>query len=145
MSFNYKAMSSTNEAYAFSRLIDHYNTHGRIIVAYDIDDTVRPYYSGSCEKVKSVLRAAAQYLNCYFIAYTCNPNIEKIKEYLKEEELPFDSINENAPFAPNYTGGKLFYNIFLDDKAGLAEATERLEDLIHYITNLQYIEEEPNE
>jgi hypothetical protein len=135
MSFNYKAMESTNSTYAFSRLIDHYNTHNRLIVAYDVDDTVRPYYSGSCEKVKSVLRAAAQYLNCYFIVYTCNPNTDKIKEYLIEEELPFDSINENAPFTPNYINGKLFYNIFLDDKAGLNEAVERLEALIHYIIN----------
>ena len=41
--------------------------------------------------------------------------------------------------------GKLFYNIFLDDKAGLKEATDRLENLINYIINLQYNEEVPNE
>ena len=145
MDFNYKVMSSTNEAYAFSRLIEHYNTHDRIIIAYDIDDTVRPYYSGSCERVKSVLRAAAKYLNCYFIVYTCNPNIDKIKKFLDDEELPYDSINENAPFAPSGMNGKLFYNIFLDDKAGLREATDRLENLINYIINLQYNEEVPNE
>ena len=137
MNFNYKVMSSTNEAYAFSRLIEHYKKHDRVIIAYDVDDTVRPYYSGSCEKVKSVLRAAAQYLNCYFIVYTCNPNTDKIKKFLDNEELPYDSINENAPFAPK-VNGKLFYNIFLDDKAGLREAVERLEDLIHYIINEEY-------
>ena len=141
MDFNYKVMSSTNEAYAFSRLIEHYKKHDRIIVAYDIDDTVRPFYSGSCEKVKSVLRAAAKHLNCYFIVYTCNPNIDKIKKFLDDEELPYDSINENAPFAPAHMNGKLFYNIFLDDKAGLREAAERLEDLIHYVINEKYKEE----
>ena len=141
MDFNYKVMSSTNEAYAFSRLIEHYKEHDRIIVAYAIDDTVRPFRSGSCEKVKSVLRAAAEHLNCYFIVYTCNPNIDKIKKFLNDEELPYDSINENAPFAPAYMNGKLFYNIFLDDKAGLREAVERLEDLIYYVINEKYKEE----
>jgi hypothetical protein len=55
--------------------------------------------------------------------------------------LPYDAINENAPFAPTNINGKLFYNIFLDDKAGLREAVERLEDLIYYVINEKYKEE----
>jgi hypothetical protein len=63
-----------------------------------------------------------------------------IKKYLVQEGLPFDSINENAPFI-TCKGGKLFYNIFLDDKAGLGETVKALNDLIYLVINNRVVKE----
>ena len=134
MSLNYKDLPSVSPNYLLLRLIEQYETHGQLIIAYDFDDTVKPFWCTSCEDVKSVLRLAKEKLNAYFIVYTSNANIDSIKKYLIKEELPFDSINENAPFI-SCEGSKLFYNIFLDDKAGLSETVKALSDLIYLVIN----------
>ena len=134
MSLNYNQVSSTNLNYPLLRLIDQYKKHGQIIIAYDIDDTVRPYYCTTCTDIQSLIRLAKSALNAYLIVYTSNPNIEEIKHFLDKEEIPYDSINENAPFV-HYKTGKVFYNILLDDKAGLAQAASNLKDLIYIVQN----------
>lgn len=129
-------LSSTSPTFLLTRLINQYKTQDRIIIAYDFDDTVRPYWCSSCEDVKSILRLARDKLNAYLIVYTCNPNHDEIVQYLTEEEIPFDSINENAPFIDETKiKGKLFYNVFLDDKAGLGETVKALEDLCYLAYN----------
>ncbi len=132
----YQGIHSTHPSFLLSRLIEQYKNQERLIIAYDFDDTVKPYWCGSCEDVKSVLRLCRDTLNAYFIVYTCNPNHNKIKEYLTEEEIPFDTINQNAPFIDaSYISGKLFYNVFLEDKAGLGEVVKTLEELCYLVNN----------
>lgn len=120
-----------------SRLINEYDNHGRLIIAYDYDSTVYDYHNtgSTYDKVKELLRKADK-IGCYLIVYTCSgedryPEIEK---YLKENDVPFHAINENCPditFAQN----KLYYNILLDDRAGLASAYADLEVAIDAITH----------
>ena len=134
MSIEYNQIPSTNLNFSLMRLIEQYKNNDKLIIAYDIDDTVRPYYSRSCNDIQSLLRMAKEKLNAYFIVYTSNSNIDEIKEYLTKWDIPYDTINENAPFVPFKTG-KIFYNILLDDKAGLAKAASNLKDLIYLVTN----------
>lgn len=109
--------------FLYNRLKEAYLEHDRLIIAYDIDDTVRPYKSKSCEETKKLIRRAKEVLNPYFIIYTANPHNEKNIQFLNDENLPFDTINENVPEIGRYGDGlKIYYNLFLDDKAGLAEA-----------------------
>lgn len=132
----YKEIHSTHPSFLLTRLIEQYKNQDRLIIAYDFDDTVRPYWCGSCEDVKSVLRLCKDVLNAYFIVYTCNTNHDKIREYLTEEEIPFDTINQNAPFInTSHISGKLFYNVFLEDKAGLGEVVKTLEELCYLVGN----------
>ena len=129
-------LPSTSASFLLTRLIHQYKKQDRLIIAYDFDDTVRPYWCSSCEYVKSVLRIARDTLNAYFIVYTCNPNHDMITKYLDEEEIPYNSINQNAPFIDeSQISGKLFYNLFLDDKAGLKEAVEALDELCYLVYN----------
>ena len=131
-----ESLPSVSSCFLLSRLIEQYRKQDRLVIAYDFDDTVRPYWCSSCEDVKSVLRIAKDTLNAYFIVYTCNPHHDKIKDYLDKEEIPYDSINENAPFInPEMISGKLFYNLFLDDKAGLGESVRALNDLCYLVYN----------
>jgi hypothetical protein len=134
MGFEYSQVSSTNLNFPLLRLMEQYKKHGRLIIAYDFDDTVSPFYCANCTEVQSLLRMAKNTIDAYFIVYTSNPNIERVKDFLDKNNLPYDSINENAPFV-NYSGGKVFYNIFLDDKAGLAQAASNLKDLLYMVKN----------
>jgi hypothetical protein len=127
-------LPATSSSFALGRLIEQYQKHNQLVIAYDFDDTVKPYWCGDCTEIQSLLRGAKRTLNAYFIVYTSNKDIEGIKAFLNEENIPYDSINENAPFAPPM-GGKIYYNLFLDDKAGLQQAAGILHDLIYLVDN----------
>ena len=116
--------------FLYERLSDAYEEHDRLIIAYDIDDTVRPYKSKSCEDVKALIRRAKRILKPYFIVFTANPHKEKNVAFLEAEGLPYDAINENADFIGRYGDGlKVYYNLLLDDKAGLKESYDALDRL----------------
>lgn len=116
--------------FLYKRLFDAYEEHDRLIIAYDLDDTVRPYKSKSCEDVKTLIKRAKRILKPYFIVFTANPHKEKNIAFLEAEGLPYDAINENAEFIGRYGDGlKVYYNLLLDDKAGLKEAYDALDRL----------------
>lgn len=136
---------STEPGFLLSRLIKQYQTQDKIVIAYDFDDTVRPYYSAGCIEVQSVLRMSKKVLNPYFIVFTSNNNHDDIKRFLDEENIPYDSINENAPFVDFIkSGDKLFYNVLLDDKSGLGEVVETLKTLNRLVLNKIITKEKNN-
>ncbi len=129
-----KYLFSTNPSFLLQRLIEQYEKQDKLIVAYDFDDTVKPYWCADCGKVQSILRRLRDNIDAYFIVYTCNKDHEEIRDFLNKWDIPYDSINENAPFAPN-VDGKLFYNVFLDDKAGLGEVVNTLDQFLYLVLN----------
>ena len=137
---DYKHLFSTNPSFLLERLITQYQKQDKLIIAYDIDDTVRPAYCTDCVNVQSLLRKINDSLDAYFIVFTSNEDIDGVKAYLDEEEIPYDAINTNAPFVP-YKNGKVFYNVLLDDKAGLGEVVNTLEQLVYLVRN-RYITKE---
>lgn len=134
---------STNPSFLLQRLISQYQKQEKLIVAYDFDDTVSPYWCANCTQVQSILRRLRDNIDTYFIVYTSNDDHDKIKKFLTANDIPFDSINENAPFAPTKEG-KLFYNVFLDDKAGLGEVVNTLDQFLYLVQN-GYIQKEKKE
>lgn len=129
-----KFLLSTHPSFLLERLISQYKKQDRLIIAYDFDDTVCPMYSANCEDVKSIIRKLKSSINAFFIVFTSNKDIDSIKEYLDEEEIPYNAINENAEFVP-FKEGKIFYNVLLDDKAGLGETVNTLRQLIYLVEN----------
>ena len=75
--------------------------------------------------VKDLIRKYKNY--AYFIVFTSSESnrYDEIKEILEKENLPYDSINEDAPFIP-FKGRKVYYNILLDDRAGLNQTYNEL-------------------
>lgn len=138
-----KYLFSTNPSFLLQRLISQYQKQDKLIVAYDFDDTVSPYWCANCTQVQSILRRLRDNIDTYFIVYTSNDDHDKIKKFLTANDIPFDSINENAPFAPTKEG-KLFYNVFLDDKAGLGEVVNTLDQFLYLVQN-GYIQKEKKE
>lgn len=109
-----------------ARLMDEYRRHGQIIVAYDFDDTVFDYHGRgeTYTEVAELLRRLSPYAR--FIVFTsCSEEKNKeIAEYLSENDIPFDAINEDI--ITKFKGRKIYYNILLDDRAGLREVFDTL-------------------
>ena len=110
----------------YTRLFNEWIKHGKIIIAYDFDSTVYDTHKqgNTYYDVQDLLRYCKR-IGAYFIVFTANGDTEFIKKHLAENELPFDKINDNLHFI-NTTGRKIYYNILLDDRAGLSSAYETL-------------------
>jgi len=121
--------TKTKEVY--KRLERTYLKFGKLIVAYDFDNTVRDYKTGLCnEKVAKLIREVKDY--SYLIVYTCRTIDEEgfVIDWLKENNIPFDSINEPYGETLRFTSKcKLYFNILLDDKAGLPTTYKCLKKL----------------
>lgn len=115
-----------NSQNTYKRLMDEFVAHGKLIIAYDFDDTVFDYHNRgeSYENVINLLRRLRPYAN--FIVFTACPKEKegKIISYLKENKVPYDTINEDI--IPKFGGRKVYYNLLLDDRAGLREVYDLL-------------------
>jgi predicted HAD superfamily phosphohydrolase YqeG len=116
------------------RLMREYQTHGSICIAYDFDDTVYDFHQKGrkyTEVVELLRRAKAA--NCYLIVWTGNEDMEMVRAYLADNDIPYDSINENPPFWKG-KGRKLYANLYLDDRAGLPSAFYQLERMLDIVS-----------
>ena len=101
------------------RLHKQYKEHGKLVIAFDFDDTVYPY-TWDLEYIIPVRYALveAKARGHILVCYTANDDYAKVSRYLDYHGLTPDFYNES----PVPSKGKIFYNIFLDDKCGLHEA-----------------------
>ena len=112
---------------SYQRLKKEFLEHGKLIIAYDFDSTVFDYHNTGCsyEMVRDLIRKWKDY--AYFIVFTSSEEdrFEEISRILKELNIPYNSINGDAPFI-TFKGRKVYYNILLDDRAGLSQTYEEL-------------------
>ena len=112
---------------SYQRLKKEFLEHGKLIIAYDFDSTVFDYHNTgySYEMVRDLIRKWKDH--AYFIVFTSSEEdrFEEIAQKLNALNIPYDSINDDAPFIP-FKGRKVYYNILLDDRAGLSQTYEEL-------------------
>jgi hypothetical protein len=100
-----------------------------IWIAYDFDNTVFDYHGQGHDysEVMNLLRELkASNISCGFIIWTAADDMDFVKKFLDEHELPYDLINENPPFFQKKNPRKIYANILLDDRAGLLSAYHQL-------------------
>ena len=118
----------------YERLKKDYLEHKSLFVAYDYDNTVFDYHNQGInyEKIIKLLRVCKS-LNFILILFTGNEGeqLEIIKKDLIKRNIPYHLINEN----PLMKTRKPYYNILLDDRAGLKEAYYNLKKLTNEIRN----------
>lgn len=118
----------------YERLRKDYLEHGSLFVAFDYDNTVFDYHNQGIEydKVIDLLRTCKS-LGFTLILFTGNEGaqLEVLEKDLKNRDIPYDLINEN----PLMKTRKPYYNILLDDRAGLYEAYKNLKKLTDEIRN----------
>ncbi len=124
------------------RMVDEYKKYPHYIIAVDHDDTIEKWHSdGEHEMVRRLVRDCKTYLDAYIIIFTANRDENHVKSFWKEHSLPFDKINENSPIALEYfekmkyekEPRKIYYNVLLDDKAGLSNVYYCLQELIDLV------------
>lgn len=118
----------------YERLRKDYLEHGSLFVAFDYDNTVFDYHNLGIkyDKIIDLLRECKS-LGFTLILFTGNEGdkLQVIKEDLRNRDIPFDLINEN----PLMKTRKPYYNILLDDRAGLLEAYQNLKKLTNELRN----------
>ena len=124
-----------------NRLIEEWKQHGKIIIAFDYDDTVSPWRLNTeddCKKVINIL-IDAQHVGAHLVCFTaCKEDRHpEIKRYLSERGLQTDTINQNPIELPYGNQNKVYANIFIDDRAGLDTALEMLSTAMYPHESIQ--------
>jgi hypothetical protein len=118
------------------RLLEEYKTYGNLIIAFDFDNTVFDYkglgddYSDIIQLLKT-----CKDKNMTLVLFTVctNPNeLQKKIDYLYECGIKPDYINTSPIFEGST---KPYYNLLLDDRAGLEEAVQLLQFILQYEQN----------
>ena len=121
-----------NYEHCLSRLQEELNKHKQLIIAYDYDDTVHDFHNKNrtYDDVISLLQTYKELGIGKFICFTASKKnrYKEIQDYLIKNNIPCDKINEGFEGCPN--GGKIYYNILLDDRAGLFTSYKLLKDLL---------------
>lgn len=125
-----------NDEETYNRLLIEYKKYNSLYVAFDFDNTVYDYHKtgDTFPKLEELLIKCRRF-NMNLILFTANEG-EKLPEiinYCKERGYEPDYINEN----PMFPTRKPYYNILLDDRAGLKSSYDTLSKLLFQIENMQ--------
>lgn len=109
------------------RLYDEWITHKKVIIAVDYDDTIKPWKFEKLNHLTELvnLLKRAKKVGCYIVVFSAcdSSRYDEIRETFKELGIEIDSINTNPIDLPyGNSGSKIYFNILLDDRAGLYEA-----------------------
>ena len=119
------------------RLLWEYNHYGRLVVGVDFDNTIRPIkQDSSCEAVVELLKRCSADPKIDLCLWTISSgsdehlsnghlSLQEKIEYCKSLGIKLDYINE-SPYLEDYSGKKQFFNVLLDDRAGLESAYRNL-------------------
>lgn len=128
-----------NEDKCIERLMNEYHKHNNLIVAFDFDNTIFDYHNdgGDYSDIIDILNLCHQ-LKFTLVLYTCEISTKKLAWKINwcQEHMGIkpDYVN-SSPILNNITSNsKIYYNILLDDRAGLNEAYSIL---VHVISNIE--------
>lgn len=81
------------------------------------------------------LRKEKDYNNTEIIIWTCRSEkyIEPVRKFLKENNIPFDYINENVEWLPFETSRKVYADIYIDDRAKFISADGSTPELVKMV------------
>ena len=107
-----------------NRLVKEWLKNGKIIIACDLDDTIIPYneeIKENCKKMVDLI-LECQEQGIYFLINTARSKeqLKQAKQQVESLGIEIHGINEmhqewDKPYGLN---GKLYANIFLDDRGG---------------------------
>lgn len=115
------------------RLFDEWSNYGKIIIGVDFDSTLSPYHT--IDNTEDIMRCIslikkAKETGAYVVVYTCcDPGrYEGILGFCTNNGIKVDAVNKNPIALPYGHDTKPYCNIYLDDRAGLCEAMNILEE-----------------
>lgn len=130
-----------NDEGAFERLLADYKRYKTLIVGFDFDNTVFDYNNngGDYSEIIELLKECKS-LRFNICLYTITDRIDwKYKHCCKLGIKP-DYVNE-SPVIIEQGSNKPFFNILLDDRAGLESAYNMLSRVIQYVKQSENLTE----
>jgi len=128
-----------------ARLTDEWLRYGKIIIAVDFDDTLKPWSDivsqQDCDEVIALLIECKK-SGAYVVVNTaCNPDrFEEIRGYCSSKGLQVDKINANPINLPYGTHGKVYANIYLDDRGDLVGSIKILQRALYGVRGVRSYE-----
>lgn len=114
------------------RLVEEWLKYGKLIVAFDFDNTVFDYHGKghTFDHVISQLQQLGK-MGCHMICFTsCDQSrYQEIRKYLQANNIPCHGINTDSEIVP-FKGRKIYYNVFYDDRAGLGEVYAAMQQVV---------------
>jgi hypothetical protein len=121
-----------NNSVCVARLLEQYEKHGKLIVAVDFDDTVYDFYgrNHTYSKVIALLKKCNE-LEFPVVVYTARhtDHHATVYKYMEQIGVRITGVNKEV-IDHGDADSKLYYNLLLDDKAGLKQAYEVLHDTL---------------
>jgi hypothetical protein len=110
-----------------NRLVNEWLKNGKLIIACDLDDTIIPYneeIKDNCQKVVDLI-LECQKVGIIFIINTARgeKQLENARNQVEELGIEVHGVNQmHEEWGRSYgINGKVYANIFLDDRGGLME------------------------
>ena len=127
-----------NQQACLERLKNEYDKYGKLIVAFDFDNTIYDFHKneGDYSEVIDLLKECIK-LEFDLILFTVDEDPDKVSEkvrWLVSNDLwSYKSSHFFVNTGPLFSGSrKPYYNILLDDRAGLEESYNILKQVIDY-------------
>jgi MoaA/NifB/PqqE/SkfB family radical SAM enzyme len=131
-----------------NRLATEWLKNDKIIIACDLDDTIIPYneeIKDNCKKMVDLI-LECQKEGIYFLINTARSKeqLKKAKQQVEDLGIEVHGVNEmhkewNRPYGVN---GKLYANIFLDDRGGFWDSYETLRNVLTIVRKTRKNEKE---
>jgi len=121
------------------RLIFEWLKYGNLIVALDFDNTIFDYHEDKQTylDVINLVKECKKY-GCKIVIFSAREesDYDFIRTHCSSVGIELDGINENMPYL-HYKARKIYYNVLLDDRAGLPSAFKSLSNALNYIKSTQ--------
>jgi hydroxymethylpyrimidine pyrophosphatase-like HAD family hydrolase len=122
------------------RLIRQYKEHKSLVIAVDFDDTIYPGNVNTSDQLSKVLITLRECtaLGLKLVIFTARnqKDFPEILNFCDRHKLDVKAINEDIVELVKPTSGKIYYNVLLDDKAGLEQALKILRSALSIIKHL---------
>lgn len=121
---------------ATGRLHDEYDKYGKLIIGFDFDNTIFDYHNcGGDFRSIILLLQECKTLGFTLYLFTADSDPEKLKwktDFCKHYGIEPEYINESPVLKENK---KPYFNILLDDRAGLESAYCILKTVVLYASS----------
>lgn len=118
------------------RLVKEYETHGKLVVGFDFDNTVYDCHAngGNYMNVIKLLQRCKElgFILCLYTAEARPEHLNWKVLYCEKYGIKPDYVNDSPLLGGVEKTNKPFFNILLDDRAGLESAFYTLEHVVKY-------------
>ena len=126
-----------------NRLVTEWLKNGKIIIACDLDDTIIPYneeIKDNCRKMVDLI-LDCQNEGIVFLINTARSEhqLDGVKEQVEELGITVHGVNKMHPEwdKPYGVNGKLYANIFLDDRGGIGCSYDTLSNALSIVRKVR--------